>query len=377
MKVAMIGPYPTPGQQVSGGVERVIDTLIPTLAHRVALTLIVPGASKDADYNIQGVRIVYLKRAPGPGAARYWSTDAWRVGQAIKQINPDIVHLQGVAGVGSFVKGPCIFTAHGIVDRDFIETHSKDGLRKAMIYSAAYILKLIEATARRRIGNIIVINPYVMEALRDIEKLETFHIPNPVDPLFFDSPNSNNTKRERRIISVGHIGPRKNTLETLLIAVKVMANDPTITLTVCGNASDKEYEEQCRALIRAENLEHRIDFAGNLSAPQLLLKLDSASCLLMTSRQETAPMAIAEAHARGVAAIAPADFGIRHMITPTKNGFFLPDGTLDAQAAVLRRGLDCAWDRAAISQEARSVYDPERIAKLTVAAYRKSILSQR
>ena len=45
MKVVMVGPYPEPGAQVAGGVERVIDTLLPVLARAVDLTLVVPGAS--------------------------------------------------------------------------------------------------------------------------------------------------------------------------------------------------------------------------------------------------------------------------------------------------------------------------------------------
>src|SRR5688572_536562 len=122
MKVAIVGPYPEPGGLVTGGVERVIDTLLPELAKRVDLTLIVPGANRHADGRHHGVLILYVERGPGPGAARYWTVDARRLARVIEQERPDLVHLQGVAGVGWLINRPAIYTAHGIVDRDLVET---------------------------------------------------------------------------------------------------------------------------------------------------------------------------------------------------------------------------------------------------------------
>ncbi len=89
----------------------------------------------------------------------------------------------------------------------------------------------------------------------------------------------------------------------------------------------------------------------------------------MTSKQETAPVAIAEAHSRGVAVVAPAAFGIKHMITPGRNGFLLPEGDGDAQVTVLRQALDHDWDRAAIAAEAWTTYGPQAIAAQTLKAY--------
>ena len=90
----------------------------------------------------------------------------------------------------------------------------------------------------------------------------------------------------------------------------------------------------------------------------------------MTSKQDNAPVAIAEAHARGVAVVAPQAFGMKHMIIPGRNGFFLPDADINAQVSVLQRALDHDWDRAAIAADAQAIYGPRRIAALTLGAYR-------
>ena len=132
---------------------------------------------------------------------------------------------------------------------------------------------------------------------------------------------------------------------------------------------DEAYHARCKDFIVAEGLTERIRLAGNLSSQQLKDLLDRASCLVMASRQETAPMAIAEAQARGVAVVAPEAFGIRYMIEPGVNGFFWPVDDITAQVGMLRRALDHDWDREEIARAARATYGAKQIAARTLAAY--------
>lgn len=371
MKVAMVGPYPEPGAQVAGGVERVIDTLLPVLAQTVEMTLVVPGASADAESTNHRVRTIYLKRGPGPGSMRYWTFDAHRLVRVIENLKPDIVHLQDVAGVGRLIRSPAIFTVHGIIDRDLVTSGRGHTWGPLLRRGMAHVLRMVESHGRNRTGNVILINPYVLEAQPDIARLRTFAIPNPVDPAFFGTIEGQSAVRERRVISVGNIGPRKNILEVLQVAACLMRQDTSLTLVVCGKSVDDAYQQKCLDLVRSERLESRISLLGNLSALDLLRLLDKSSCLLMASRQETAPMAIAEAHARGVAVVAPESFGIKHMVVPGRNGFFLPSSDLNAQASVLRLALEHDWDRVGIAKEAQQNYDVRRVAEMTISAYRE------
>ena len=365
----MVGDYPAPGSNISGGVERVIDTLLPELTSKVELTLIVPGASKGAICDHHGVRTIYMRRRRGPGSLRYWTSDAQHLAQLVEDLRPDIVHLQGVGGIGRLLSCPRILTVHGILQTDVVASSRSTGLGRVARQVAALIVRLVEVHARRQIGHVIAINPHVLEALPDIAAIDAFAIPNPLDPVFASPRSDESLPRERSIVSVGRIGQRKNTFAIVRAAAVAMKADPDLVLTVCGTPVDEAYHARCKDFIVAEGLTERIRLAGNLSSQQLKDLLDRASCLVMASRQETAPMAIAEAQARGVAVVAPEAFGIRYMIEPGVNGFFWPVDDITAQVGMLRRALDHDWDREEIARAARATYGAKQIAARTLAAY--------
>lgn len=348
--------------------------MLPELARAVDLTLIVPAASQDATCDHHGVRTIYMKRAR-PGSLYYWTSDAVRLARMVEDLRPDIVHLQGVAGIGRLVACPSILTVHGFLHKDMVASARGVGAGLLARQLAGQVIRIVEKRARRRIGHVISINPYVEEALPDIAGLERYPIPNPLDPVFVAQERETCMSRARHIVSVGRIGPRKNTLAVIVAAAKVMKHDLHASLTICGDASDEGYFAKCQDFIAAEGLAGRIRMAGNLASRELAALLDRASCLVMASRQETAPMAIAEAQARGVAVVAPRAFGIPHMIDPGVNGLFWPVDDPAAQAAVLARALDHAWDRVAIARVARETYGARDIAARTLAAYRAVLRS--
>ena len=370
MKLVMVGPYPEPGRQVSGGVERVIDTLLPELVDEVDVTLIVPGASRDAETDHHGVKTIYLQRGGGPGALAYWTLDARRLAGVVAAMNPDLVHLQGVGGVGRLISAPRILTIHGIVHRDLVTSTRGQRWNWAARHGMAHVLRAVEARARRQIGSVIVINPYVREALPDVVRLRQFPIPNPIDPAFCEALPAGSEPRSRRMISVGRIGPVKNTIQAVAIAAQVLERDESASYAAFGPWDSADYLDRCKAMAQGDHVRPRIEFAGGVSSQRLRQELDRSSILLMTSKQENAPVAIAEAQARGVPVVAPKAFGIKHMIVPGRNGFFLPDAHIGMQASVLRRALDHDWDRAAIAADAQAIYHPRRIAALTLDAYR-------
>lgn len=369
MKLVMAGPYPEPGKPISGGVERVIDTLLPELARDVHLTLIVPGASRDAEARHHGVKTIYLKRSGGPGALAYWTADAHRLARAVAAIKPDLVHLQGIGGVGRLITAPRILTIHGILHRDLLTSARGQAWGKVARHGMAQVIKSVEARARRQIGSIFVINPYVIEALPDVARLRQFPVPNPVDRTFCEALSSHAPERGRRIVSIGRVGARKNTIRAVALAAELLQSDAHASYKAFGPCENAEYLGQCETIAHGSYVAPRIEFPGAVSPQALKTELDRSSILLVTSNQETAPVAVAEAHARGVAVVAPRAFGLMHMITPGRNGFFLPDDDLNDQVGVLRRALDHDWDRAAIAAHAQAVYGPRRIAARTLQAY--------
>lgn len=372
MRVALLGPYPNPGQDVTGGVQKVIDTLAPIIGAQVELRIFAPSARLDAVETRNGVEVEYIRRAPGPGGFRYWTLDARRVKARLEAWKPDIVHVQGKAGFYASGGYPALFTLHGFADRDFIASGPTTGLKGFARRLAAGLLRYVEDRARNRMGNVVVINPYVREALPDVNRNQTFDICNPIDPIFCDALPDLSGERPRHILSVGRVGPRKNTLETIRIAVRVMQDDPKARLLIFGDVDRYgDYQARCEAVASEAGVADRVEFCGNVDAERLRTELDAASLLLMTSRQETAPLVISEANARGVAVVAPEAFGIRHMIKPGVNGHFLPEtGGLEAQAATLRTALDTPWRRAELSAMSLDAHHPDKVAARTLDAYR-------
>ena len=376
LKVLMIGPYPMPGRSVSGGVERVIQTLLPVLGKRVQLTLLVPNADRDMEVSEFGVRVVYLKRTKGLGVLSYWQADARRIRDFVLKTQPDIVHLQGAGGWGRLVSSPRILTVHGIAHRDILTSRRGRRWGRALSGLAAQLVKVIEGRVRRAIGNVIVINPYVLDAYPDIAERNHWFVPNPADPVFTEFAADIPVAREKRIVIVGKVGTRKNTLEGVRLACEVLRDEPEASLSVAGDTSDKAYLAQCQAIASGSGVGDRVSFLGNLDTSDLVRLYDCASLLLMTSRQETAPMAIIEAQSRGVAVVAPACFGIPAMLKDGKNGRFLTNDGFEADVTLLRDALRNEWDRAEITEMARSAYSAKAVADATLKAY-ESVLGSR
>lgn len=377
MKVVVVGPYPEPGAVICGGVERVIDTLLPELSRLVDLTLVVPGSRANGFYESRGVPTIYLRRGRGPGTLNYWTRDARALSTVVRELQPDIIHLHAAAGVGRLSRAPKVLTVHGIAHRDMLLSHRSHGYGAIARKTAAQILRYVEQYSRELLAGIIVINPYVLEALPDILSRRHVSIPNPVDARFLVNLPDPASLRLRKLIAVGRIGPLKNTARIIEIAVSVMQSDPHCSLSICGTPADNDYMDCCNNILRKSGCASNVKIAGNKETGELVKELNSASVLLMASLQENAPMAIAEAHARGVAVVAPRAFGIKYMIKPGQNGFFLPDGSIEEQARVVRAALEHPWDRASIAAEARMTYAPRRIAEQTVAMYREILATRR
>jgi glycosyltransferase involved in cell wall biosynthesis len=281
-----------------------------------------------------------------------------------------------MAGYAALISGPKVFTFHGLVDRDLLASSRGARWGRAARWLTARLLRFVEDCSQNVIGNVITISPYVKEALPGIARNQLFEIPNPIDRMYCEMPWQNaHASREPIILTVGRIGPRKNTLESIRIASHLLQEDQNAQHVICGSLDSAEYMAACDAAARAAGVRNRVHFLGNLPVPELIRWLDRASCLLMTSKQETAPLAISEATSRGVVAIAPYDFGIKYMICEGENGLFLPEGDTKAKSNILRLAMDRSWDRNAISARARGIYAPSAVAAATMAAYRTILAS--
>jgi len=95
----------------------------------------------------------------------------------LRQINPDIVHFQGVTFLAASCEQPNILTIHGIAERDAI-WDSRWGILRWLKW---LLLKLTEGHGRRRVPHVILISEYVRKFLPAGSRIrKTWLIENPV-----------------------------------------------------------------------------------------------------------------------------------------------------------------------------------------------------
>jgi glycosyltransferase involved in cell wall biosynthesis len=350
-----------------------VEAAAQTLARGLALlgleiTVFVPGSEADVLDCDGAVKVRRVRRGPGPGALRYWSVDAWRVACAVRENSPDLVHVQGAAGSALFLSSsPRVHTVHGIAHLNLL--HSRE--RALSSRAAAALVKAVERLARMRMHRTVIINPYVLEAYPDLRGRLTYEIPNALDDTMFATPPAPATQRAGRISIVGRICENKRTLETILAFQQLARRKAGMTLSVVGQADDAAYNNACKEAAR--NGPGQVVFAGHLDRPDLVKCLDATAILAVPSAQETAPMVIAEAHARGVFVVASDLPGLRRMIRPGIDGLLLADASVPTLMQTFNSALEIEIDVKSIHFDAASKYRSSEICLKTELLYRSTI----
>lgn len=367
LRVAMVTPFPEDPDRVVGGVAGVSRTLAPALVEsgHCELTLVVPDHPRRASSEWNGCRIESVPGVRGPGFLTYWTIERRRIGRVLDELAPDVVHVQGVGGYGIGLRMPWVLTLHGIPELD--------ALYSAMPFPTirSRTLKRIERHARAQASRVISISPYLTEALPDLPE-NVAAIENPVAAPFFSIE-----RREEpgTALFVGHIGPRKNTLG--LIDGFAAAGVPTTRLWIAGAPETPEYGSLCRERAAALGVADRIEFLGNVPVDGVAELLSRASCLVLPSRQETAPLAIGEAMAAGVPVLAARRCGMPFMIEDGRSGLLFDPESREELAAAFRRIFSDDERRRAFGARARELalahYAPEGVAKRTLEIYREVV----
>ena len=385
MHVALVGAHPLPGELSKGGVERVVEVMRRKLAERVTVSLVVPGARKDLRHTDRHGEITYVKRPPGPAFLTYWSWTSFATYKEIRRINPDIVHVEGAAGDALFWPGdagtrksPMVFTAHGVLDLDIVHAAGEDWLRKLTVRARAAVIRNVERTARRRYDGIIAINEYVLEAMPDIARERCHLIPNPVDDVFFNpsrAPRPNDGAFH--LLQVGVVSPLKNILSSIRILEELRRRGPNAQLHIVGPVTDARYRQSCLDAVASRGMDRAVIFHGNATPVEVAAWMDRADLLLLTSKQEMAPMVVAEAHCRGLPVAVPRAFGLRWMVEEGKNGIFLDGPTEEGNATRIAQWLMKSVDRDEIRETAAVRYETSRTIDRTIAAYCDALRTSR
>jgi glycosyltransferase involved in cell wall biosynthesis len=261
-----------------------------------------------------------------------------------------------------------VFTVHGFDDANLTADSAKLAWLRSPLWGA------IQRYGLARQKTIISITPYVRKTIEPLTRAVIHDIDNPVDERFFRV-----VRREQpgRILCVGWINERKNTLGSVQAFARVIRNGAQATLAIAGIHKDQDYYDRVIACVREHGLANRVEFLGQIGRDRLEQELGRASIVLLPSRQENAPMAIAEAMAAGVPVVTTNRCGMPYMVHEGKSGFLVdPDdqGSIAQRLGELLRDDELRPQMGACGREiALDRFHPEKVARRTRGVYASMI----
>ncbi len=372
MKVLLVTPdYPLQPNRVVGGVEGVCSYLVQALRQlpgiEVEVLLASPrltGDNASGTVEVDGTRVHRVGRRPG---WTFYGNVLWAIPRAVlRQIaaaDCDIVHVQGMERIAARLRRSGVLTIHGINELDS-RFRGPRWLRPWRAAGAG----LLARQARRQLRCVIAINPFVRNFLG--ERSRVWEIPNPVPDSFFSVERQPETGR---VFAAARLSTLKNIAGLIRGFALLPAHHSQTQLRIAGTGGGA-HEAECRALVRELGLTDRVKFLGALSVSEVQAELSRASCLVLTSLHENAPLVISEAHAAGVPVVASRVGGIAHMIEEGVTGRLIDP----RDPADIARGLDqllSADDRTVMGAAARAYaersYRASVVARRTVKVYRE------
>jgi len=374
MKIAMVSPFPEQKNLFRGGVEAAASVLAYGLiaVARVDIHIVAPysGCSMVIEER-DGMTVHWLPTGRLPGFIGYWTLYRRSLHNLLRRIRPDITHFQAMAGWTLGYDGPYVLTIHGIAEQDMsYQRGAFVGLRKAVI-------ALVERAGRRRSQHTIVISSYVLDHISSQLSGSQHFIENPVDGDVFQ------VKRDcqsQQVLYVGRINRRKN-VDGLIEAFALLRSmSPNATLRIVGEADNASYLDNCKRLVHLHGLQKAVHFIGKADRTMVLSELSQAACLVLVSKQETAPIIVEEAMAAQVPIVASKLCGLPYLIEDAGTGFLVDPSNPRQIAEKIHLLLSNSKIALDIGEKSRKValtrFHAHAVAERTIALYHE-ILNER
>jgi glycosyltransferase involved in cell wall biosynthesis len=376
MKIVMVSRYPEQPEKPRGGIESVTVILANALAEVegrcVQVVTLEREKSRLGDFSVAGMPVRRLLRSRWPlildihaGPSRH------RLTAALTNLEPSIVHFHETWGLGG-VSTPCpqVFTVHGFDSANVPAEDGRFSWMRSQLWSAA------ERRGFAKAKQIISISPYVTKQIRPHTNAAIHEIDNPVDLDFFSIQRN---EQPGRVLCVGWISARKNTLMSVRAFARAFHAGLARKLVIAGTAPDAKYLIGVRDEIARQGLGDSVEFAGQINRQQLKKELSLASALLLPSLQENAPMAVAEAMAIGVPVITSNRCGMPYMVEEGKSGFLIEPADEPQISDRLGKLLGHPELRQSLGARGREIakarFHPAEVAQKTMRVY-QGVLEQ-
>ncbi len=374
MKIGLAGPFPVFPSDSPSGVPEVVRLLARSLSSLDEIELHVVTTSRLAQKELmltEGMLSLHvLPSSRTRRIATFLLDDILAIRGKLTELDVDLVHSQGLpefiwAGVLSGKAHLC--TVHGIWRAEVIYADTL----KAQVHQR--LRTLMERMYSGRIHDLVVISPYVIQALPTLSKSRQYRISNPVDDRYFSVTGHG---VPGRVLFVGKICKLKG-IDTLLRAfAQARVNVPHAELHVVGPSDlDGEYLARITELAASLRVEDSVKFTGPLTGDRLYTEYEEAGVFCLPSYQETAPMAIAQAMAANRPVVGTNVGGIPSMVTDRETGLLCPAGDHNLLSRLLTTILTDTPLADRLATAARNVadreYRSESVARKTMLVYSK------
>jgi len=372
----MVAPtFPLTAGSINGGTQGVAYYLCSALRDTGAIDLDIlrPNATPTLPGRLlmDGHVVFPLSRPRWQPRAMYilWGL-RHQVLRAISQLKPDVIHIQGLAGLAARAGHKAVLTVHGISERDVLFSGSP-----LTTLLRSQVLRMTEGRPRRRVKHIIAISPYTREFLAGDGSQRVWDVANPVAQSFFDIDRR---PSPARVFSASHFTKLKN-VGALIRAFAPLAQVlPNAELRLAGSHQDSAYSNECRQLAARLGIAEQVKFLGLLTIQQVQEELATASLFALCSLQENAPLSISEAMAAGVPVIASKVGGIPCMVDDGLTGHLVDPANQNDITAKMEKML-LSGDLSVMGRAARAKaernYHPQVTAERTLAVYREILRS--
>jgi len=372
-RIAVVAPYPAEEGKIHGGVQAVTYYLTEGLAglgrFEVHAVTQVKGISEVIErVTPAGARVHLIPQWGKLNNLTRCAIDKARIRKALRAISPDIVHVhtQTVYPQAALRAGyPSVLTPHGVF---YKEARLKTGLKNYLRGSMGVGM---EASSIRMAEHLILLNHYLEESFSHLLGGGKIHfIDNPIDDRFFE------IHREEvpgTILFIGTAIPRKGLMHIAEAAEILKDKRLDFKFHIVGPASDPAYLQSVRAFVSQHNLDERFAFLGLVSEDEVMAQYARCSILALPSYEETAPMAISQAQAAGMPAVASAVGGVPDMVIDGETGYTVPPRDPVALAEKLAVLLTDTEARHAMGENARRMaerrYRRSIVVEKTIAVY--------
>ena len=322
-----------------------------------------------ANMQYEDINITYLKWYGLPKRL-FWGVEGrimyFQLSKSLEKIiddfRPDVIHVpwlnpEGVAGclLGERYSIPCVVHAQGSDVNHYLRKYPGRRIFIRDIQKASVV-------------------SFVSQALKDTAtNLGLAHrnqpvVYNGVDIDTFKPATELHSNKFKTIVTITKMNPVKN-LDLLLHAFNRLSSDyqEATELVLVGDGPCRQDLEK---LVRDLKIESRVHFAGHVSHANVVAYLQKADIFCLTSISEGLPVAMLEAMACGLPAVATKVGGVPEAVVEGITGLLVESDNLDNYTNALQCALSQIWNPVRIREVVLSKFSLQRYAENMMMLYR-------